>query len=475
MGQAKRRGSFEERKQAAISRNKKELVEQMGGRDERLMSVLAKALDLFLAQLTKDEWKARRDEIIKTLQQHPHETTLEKAKPIRVREDEIGWYLFLCQQTIDDPLCVESSQQQRILPFFAGIGERIEYATKVTGLDRKIKETLTKYKTAPDGAIFEILVALSYASKGWEVELLKEAPPTKTPDMVVRKNSKELFVECKRLERRTDYSENERNEALRLWDAAVPVLIANRQWVWLKTVFHVELFKLPTDFIANILQKALPIESTESLIHDNSDATIYARLIDKMAVNHHLENFMVKEPAPMLNNLLGGDWAPENSEVSVVYVAKRGEMKGCEAAVLGTYVEEIAWASGMTRKFDSDESIEKKARDITKLLSDAVKQVPSDKPSVIHVAAETLEGRDVELRRTEKVMTKIPTFVTDKPVLGVRFHRFQSNSRINMLYEFDETVEKFQVNGSLLRDIPSRVVVPDGIPMVKGRHWEIYD
>jgi hypothetical protein len=177
----------------------------------------------------------------------------------------------------------------------------------------------------------------------------------------------------------------------------------------------------------------------------------------------------------MLNSLLGGDWAPENSEVTIVYLVKTGNMVGCEAPVLGTYIEAIDWACGITRQFDSEISINKKARDITKLLSDAVKQVPQDGPSIIHIAAETLEGKDVEVRRTEKVMSKVPFFTTDKPVLAVRFHRFQANSRTNMLFEFDETVEKFQVDGILLQDIPSQVVVSEDVERLNGRHWEIYD
>lgn len=475
MGQAKQRGSLEERKHAAIKRNKNLIVEKMGGRDEHIMAVLRTGIEPFISQLSKEEWQERRRLIIESLKSHPKFTGLEKAKPIRVREDEIGWYLFLCEQTLDDPLCLESSQAQRILPFFAGIGERWAHAGNVAGLDRKIKELLTDYMSAPDGVIFEILVALSYAEKGWSVELLKENPPQKSPDMVVRKNGTEFFVECKRLDRRTAYSEKERNECLRLWDAIVTILIANKQWVWLKAIFHVEVSTLPTDFLAYILQKKLPIGGVETLLHESSEATIYARPIDHRAVNSHLEKFMVKEPSPMLNNLLGGDWAPENSEVSAVYLAKRGVIAGCEAPILGTYVEDISWACGMTRKVDAEESISKKAKDITKLLSEAVKQVPQDKPSIIHIAAETLEGRDVELRRTEKVMTKLPSFVTGKPVLGVRFHRLQSNSRTSMLFEFDETVEKFQVDGVILRDIPSQAIVPGQVEMVRGRHWEIYD
>jgi hypothetical protein len=480
MGQAKRRGTFNERKQFAIKRDKNLIIEKMGGRDKHLMDVLHTGIKPFLAQLSKEEWQARRRRILESLKSHPESISLEKAKSIRFREDEIGWYIFLCQQTLVDPLCIDISQAQRILPFFAGIGERWVYANKVDGIERKISDTLTRYKTSPDGTIFEILVALSYAVKGWNVEFLKEIPPVKSPDMIVRKNGIELFIECKRLDRRTAYSEKERVEFLRLWDAAVPVLLMNKQWIWLKAVFHAEVSILTTDFLAQILQKTLPICNGETIIHDSSDATISARHIDSQAVINHLEKFMVKEPSPMLNNLLGGDWAPDNSEVSVVYHAKRGQITGCEVAVLGTFIESLDFACGITRKFDSEISINKKARDITKLLSEAVKQVPHGGLSVIHIAAETLEGRDVELRRTEKVLSKIPSFVTDKAILGLRFHRLQSNSRANMLFEFDETVEDFQSDRirpegkMLLKDIPTQVIVPDQVETVDGRHWEIY-
>jgi hypothetical protein len=399
----------------------------------------------------------------------------EVAKAIRVQEDEIAWYLFLCEQTLEDPLCVDSSQSQRILPFFAGIGERWPFAVNVRGLDRKIKELLTHYKSAPDGVLFEILVALSYAAKGWDVELIEETPPVKSPDMVVRKGKREIFIECKRLDRRTTYSEKERNDFLRIWDAAVPVLVANKQWVWLKAMFHSEASTLPTDFLANILKETLPIRNEETLIHESADATIHARLIDRLTVQKHVEDYTVKFPTPMLNSLLGGDWAPDNSEVTVASLVKAGHLVGCEAPILASYIDEIGWACGITRKFDSEASINKKAKDITKLLSEAVKQVPVDKPSIIHIAAETLEGRDVEVRRSEKVMEKIPKFITNRPVLGVRFHRFQANSRTNMLFEFDETIEKFQINGAVMRDIPLQVVVPEHVEIVKGSHWEIYD
>lgn len=475
MGQAKKRGTSEERKHAAIKRNKKLLVEKMGGRDERLDAMLRAGIAPFFAQITPAEWEKRRGLILDHLNVPQENFGLEKARSIRVQKDEIAWYLFLCEQTLDDPLCTDIAQSQRILPFFVGIGERMQYASKVKGLERKIKETLKDYKTDPDGLIFEILVALSYAAKGWDVELIEENSLFKSPDMVVRKGKREYFVECKRQSRRGTYSEKERSQFLRLWDAATPVLVANRQWIFIKATFHSEVSTLQTDFLAKILTNALPLGRSEKLIHDSTDATIHARLIDRQAVQHHIEEFSVKVPSPMLNSLIGGDWAPDNSDVTVVQCVKQGEIIGCEAPVLATYVDEIAWACGITRKFDSDVSISKKARDVTKLLSKAVTQVPVDKPSIIHIAAETLEGKDVEHRRTEKVMSEMQSFLTEKPVFVVRFHRFQPNSRTDMLYEFDETVDTFQRRNAKLADIPLNVVVPNHIEIKQGSHWDLYD
>lgn len=475
MGEARRRGNAQERRLAAIKRDKELLREYMGGKDEHSDVALRTGLAPFLERISPDEWQARRSKILERLKTVTIGAGLENAKPIRVREDEIGWYLFLCEQTLEDPLCTDISQAQRILPFFAGIGERWAYSPKVKGIEKKIDEILHKYKNAPDGLIFEILVALSYAAKGWDVELLDQKPPAKSPDMVARMEGQELYIECKRQERRAAYAETERNEFLRLWDAAKDVLVSNRQWVWCKGTFHVEASSLPLNFLRDILEKSLPLGPGETLIHNNNEATIYARLIDQFPIHRHLEKYRVKTNSPALNSLLGGDWAPANASVTIAKMVKTSHIVDCEAPVLGTYIEEIGWACGFTREFDSDVSIEKKARDVTRHLADAVKQVPNDKPSIIHIAAETLEGKDVEHRRTQKIFETIPSFVVDKPVLAVRFHRFQSNQSADKLYEFDETVDQFQIDGvSLDEIIPLNVVIPDDVEMRSGSHWELY-
>lgn len=248
VGEAKRRGTWEQRKAEAIRRSKEKLLQQLGGVDERNDKALKVGMSAFLSRLPSEQWRSRKEQIVASLKAVDQGTELEKAKPIRVQVDEIGWYLFLCEQVFADPLCFDVSQASRALPFFVAIGERWELAPRVKGIDRKIDEILHHYKSEPDGLIFEILVALAYAANGWNVEFLDEGSG-KTPDLLVQKEGRDLYVECKRQSRGSSYALAERNDFLRLWDAAKHLLLSNGQWIWLKGTFHVEMMTLPTDFL----------------------------------------------------------------------------------------------------------------------------------------------------------------------------------------------------------------------------------
>lgn len=474
MGEARNKGSFEDRQKEALKRNKRKLVELMGDRDPQSSEYLRAGIAPFLALMSADKWQRRRASILDALNGIQLTGKLATARPIRVREDEIGWYLFLCEQSLDDPLCMDVSQTARIAPFFAGIGSKWQFAHRVTGLDKKIREILHKAKKTPDGLIFEILVALSYAEKDWDVELLDEKPPSKSPDMVVRKDEVEIYVECKRLERRTSYAERERNDFLIIWDAATDTLWNKQQWVWFKGVFHVEPSSLPRDFLAKIFNEKLPIGQGETLIYDGVEATIYARQIDKFAAQNHLKDWQVKMHSAALSTLLGGDWAPLNSSVSIAQLVKPAYVNGCEAPILGGYIQEMNWACGFTRDFDSEISLNKKSKDITSLLADAISQVPSDKASIIHIAAETMEGPEVERIRTQKIIESMSQLSPGKPLLSVRFHRLQANQTVDKLWEMDETVQKFQPSDLPDTQFVTSAVVPTTVEQRDGAHWDLY-
>jgi hypothetical protein len=305
------------------------------------------------------------------------------------------------------------------------------------------------------------------------VALIEEGPG-KSPDMHITRPGQEFFVECKRMARRTQYSEQEGAEFFRLWDAGKPVLLAKGKWVWIHATFHVEPADLPTSFLHDLFEASLPLGRFETVLLDNEQATIRARPIDRAAVQRHLADNWVKQNSPMFSRLCGGDCAPDNASVTMIAATVISHVDGCEASVLSGFVDSADFVIGFTRVFDSEASIDKKARDVTKLLSGAVAQVPADRPSIIHLAAETMEGAAIEIRRSEKVKRRISEFTYGKPVAAVRFHRFLGNQRTDMLFEFDETVDTFDNAGANLSQVPTLVVVPDDGPTRLGAHWELY-
>lgn len=473
MGESRRRGTYEERKKLSIKRKKDNLVKEIFNRDPSEDDDLRAGIAPFLARMTPKTWQARRLRLLDSLKSIHIATSLENAKPVRVQQDEMGWYLFLCEQALDDPLCIDISQASRAIPFFVAMGQRWQHAHKIKGIDAKIGEVLNKLKSAPDGLIFEILVALSYAEKEWEVEFLDVKPPAKSPDIKVTKNGQSLFIECKRLLRRTSYAERERQDFFRIWNPASKILIRKGQWIWLKGVFHSEVFSLPDDFLSKILEQKLPLKNNTEIIYNGSEATIYARLIDKQLVQNHLRDHKIKQHSPILNKILGGDWAPMDSAVSIIHKIRTSQLIGCEIPALGGYIDEINWAAGFTRWFESDASIDKKAKDVIHHIIEAVEQLPTDTPSIIHVAVETMEGADIERLRTQKIFASIPEMVVDKPIAGIRVHRFQAHQTIEKLWEFDETVDSFNGHQFPLDNIPKTVVVPENGVLQKVGHWEL--
>ena len=121
MGEARRRGTPDQRRAEALRSMKEEFVSKLGVMDERNRSFLQAGLQPFIDRIGAAAWDERRQRILSTLRDRSLGTKLETAASIRVSEDEIGWYMFLCQQALDDPACTDVSQAQRALPFFAGL------------------------------------------------------------------------------------------------------------------------------------------------------------------------------------------------------------------------------------------------------------------------------------------------------------------------------------------------------------------
>ncbi|WP_414953828.1 hypothetical protein [Caballeronia eucalypticola] len=230
--------------------------------------ILRRVFDAFVSQIGIENWLRRRDAIEAEYQAFSAASIGLVDVPIFWLEDTFGWYLYLCELTIARPHESPTYYSSRVLPFLGAIGRKLHYQASVRNLDAKLLETATERKREPDGLIFEILVALSYAELGFTVEFIPEGS-ARTPDMRVEMHGDSFLVECKRMSSRSQYAVEEERLWRKQWEVAEPVVKNVSQWVWLDVVIHVELSTLEPNWLARKLETLLPISGDFTEVDDD--------------------------------------------------------------------------------------------------------------------------------------------------------------------------------------------------------------
>ncbi|MGF6442634.1 hypothetical protein [Paraburkholderia youngii] len=432
--------------------------------------VLRRAFDAFVAQIGVDAWLIRRDAIAAEFQRKSAELMGYVDAPLLAFDDTIAWYLYLCELAIARPYEMPTYYSSRTLPFIGVIGRKLQYAGSVQNLDAKLRETMTDRKREPDGFIFEVIVALSYAELGWTVEFLPEGGDP-TPDMRVERSGAKLLVECKRMSSRSQYAIEEEALWRRHWEEAVPSLREQGQSVWLDVVAHTRLETLPNDWLSKRIAGLLPLTDSEATSSDE-DATVRARLIDRTALDSDLKWSSLKLAGSKLRHLLGGDWVPENAITSLSVEGERKDSSETPG-YFSTFLDTVDWASGATFSCDADDAIERKARDVKATIARAVRQLPNDQLAVLHVAFETLEGPGVEAQRMKKVISSIERMESMKAVIAIVLHALGPVDSKDQVIVIDETSSDFWRGPPLKNFIPNMVILPAGYGAQsrEGAHW----
>ncbi|WP_371880035.1 hypothetical protein [Caballeronia sp. S22] len=432
---------------------------------------MKKTIEAMISGIGVDAWIERRDKIERELLEQTRDLEQHVDAPRLWFEDRIAWYLYLCELAISNPYSLPTYYSSRVLPFFSAIGSKLTFRDAVEGFQEKLDETMSKRRRDPDGHVFEMLVALSYAESGWYVEFIPEGPE-KTPDLRVKQGEVELLVECKRQSSLSDYAGREEATWRRHWERAVGRILSNRQWVWFDVVVHKELHLLPDDWFDSRLARLLPLAQAESGSSDEA-ATIRVRVIDKKPLHEDLQWSFVKAFGSKLRHLLGQDWVGENAVTSLLVEGKFA--KTADDGVFSKFYDAVYWATGATFACDAENSIETKARDVKSLVARAVAQLPEDAMSIVHVGLETLEGPGVEDRRMRKVIPSLEQMTRMKNVQGVVVHSFQPVDSVDQLVVIDEPFSDFWRRPALREHVPLMVALPAKFALTAplGKHWEI--
>ncbi|MEM7547709.1 MAG: transposase [Pseudomonadota bacterium] len=378
-------------------------------------------------------------------------------------DDLFGWYLFLGESLTDHPQNYEVFYGCRVVPILAAIGRNLELVPEIRGFEERALRLIGSEKSQPNGGLFEILVALAYARDGASVAFKpEERGKAKTYDLDVEVHGTSWAVECKRLEA-GDYVEGERARKRELWMPATRFLIPSGRSIYANVDFAVELSDVPSDYLVRRAIEFLRSGKETSLWSDSYASGVIGDL-DLTPLKAALEDGYILYPGPIYNRLLTGSYI-RYDDLNTVQKVKYAENPH--------FIDEVDQAIVLRTRSLSDGAVEKKARDIKRKLVEANKQLPEDRPGVIHIGLEALGDDIIEERRYEKIMQNINDFDPQgKPLSFIYWHYFAPEASPEETWAMDET---FQWRGIRPERRPlseTSLVLPPQAEGREGMHWD---
>lgn len=399
-----------------------------------------KAWKWFMSFIPEHEWQKRKANIenkiaVEFRTTPPFSEPLTEGTLLVVKDDVIGWYLYLVDLLINEPHKYEPFQGARIVPIFKRFGIDLDKLKSIEGIEKKIKVMFKKRKSEADAILFEILTALLWARNGYKVEFIEEKKDGKTPDIIAEKEGKTWYIECKRQSKTSDYTYRETAKRQKMISYIGKILLQRN--ILLDITFHVELETLPDTFLQNLLQDKINLAIPGKIV-SNEQVDIDLAFVDIPAIKKHLEFYSVKNNSPFLNTLIGMKPIDYKGFTCALYA---NFFRVGEGEVNNLYIADIENAYGVYWSCDAKEALWAKARDIKNQVYAAMQQLDSGETSVIHIGMETFDGPDVERARFEKIMDTIEKI--DPKTTSLRWifcTFFQAYSPPDQCWVFDESV-----------------------------------
>ncbi|RZJ44542.1 MAG: hypothetical protein EOO19_11855 [Chryseobacterium sp.] len=397
-----------------------------------------KALDWFISYLGEEEWTSRRLNVaeyfhslkaVKLSESDVQNGVFEKLfSPIAVYTDWISWYMYLVESNFIRPGCDDPFQSSRTYPFFALIGDHIEALEKMSGINERLSVMFNEKQNQPDSTLFELGIAILYHRNGWQVSFLKEVLERKTPDLSILKDGITIFVECKRFSKVTGYAEQERAE----WQKRSKHLFNSMRI--LKRHAHAEItFKVPIEETDEIILGAAFHayvklgKINNGLKLSNNQIDFYAKDIDIDKFNERLSAYPYRPNSPNIIDCLLEGYDMHGNYTNLIAPKEIVSIKPEDRLyILNDFYSSVYDVYSAKWECIAKSSVDKKAKDIKKILSKAVSQIPDNAKGIIHIAYETLSGPEVEVVRNNKTYATINSFdFRGKNIISVYCHALQ--------------------------------------------------
>lgn len=430
---------------------------------------LRRAVDWFVSFMPESEWHRRRFAALERfINAATGNLTEDPAGAGRFfsADDQFAWYLFLGQAFLDRPTVYDFMFGSRVVPVLRAIGASLQLLKSVEGLDQRVKRMVGPERGQPNGGLFELLVAAAYRREGAEVQFLAERPGVqKMHDMDVSIRGKIWAIECKRMEI-GEYTERERARAREIWLPTARELQERGLNVLAQVKFTSELSIISPEYLARhaVEWMAKGLLQPHHWNDEHGVGTIAP--LDMGPLKTVLETDAVAQHSSRMMQLLTGRYRRNAKVIQALHV---------ELADNPLYVDECDQAIVLDWESHSADAIDGKARDVLKRLADGARQLPDDRPGVVHIGLEAVDGDDVEKLRFQKVIKTISTFdAKGKPLEHVYINWFAPESPPDTSAAFDETCHWASMHLLRLgRPLHNAMLVltPDASTR-SGAHWD---
>lgn len=441
-----------------------------------------KTLNFLISRMGEKKWLERKTKIVSYFLEVENrkysETEIlngnmkEIFSPIALYEDWIAWYMYLVENIFDRPYCGDSLQSARIFPFFSMIGQNLLTLLEMDGIEIKIEELLNQKKNQPDAVLFELAVANLYSKNGYKVCFIPESTFYKSPDLQVKKDGIQYWVECKRMQKVSDYAENERLEWQKRSVQFTSLIKKLRYPCHIDIKFKVPVSDTEVNILVDSYRKYEERFGTGQVGEiKNSEVEILFSPLDINSINNKLETNYIKNNSPELIEVCIGKYSSGGNYAAIFDYEKFYKLGPTDdLEILNTYVEKVSFACIMEWSSISEYSIDLKAKDVKRLLVKAVNQLPLDGPGIIHIGYENLDGPYVERKRFLKTQSTIQNFdYKDKHIQAVYCNCIQLLATSN---NFDWAETTCYYKRAYEPNLEKSLLLTDEQPEMIDPHWE---
>jgi hypothetical protein len=355
-----------------------------------------------------------------------------------ISQDVVGAFLAQAKSLLDDRRSYDIALASQIVPWVKQIGRNVNVLPYIPGGVERAARMLRAESVAPDSAMFELVMASNYATYGFDVAFIDEAPgQARTPDLRLSASdsSKPIFVECKRL-KRGQYEIQEQAKHKKLFLKTAKLIHDRRLSVHLDVTYTQELGEVPDSYLADRLISAL----SSSIItpkgypwRDEFGFGVVKRA-DLAAVRRDIRDSSLYFGTKLARLLCGHVVRESGYHLAVEANPDERDPR---------FIDSIHYGSVATWQCIAPAAIQKKARFVKAKVVEADRQLRMHGSGIAHLGMDMeLQCDSSDLRRARNIEA-ITTFRPCSDLLAIYVHYLVPRTPESNLWIVDETVDRF--------------------------------